>query len=61
MYEKTHVHTEEMISFFLHSGIEECLKQKQWINENSFEILGSQLEPDSNGSHISRIKHEQNV
>jgi hypothetical protein len=53
--------TEEIISFFRHSGIEECLKEKQWINESSFEILGSQLEPDSNGSHISRTKHEQNV
>ncbi|CAF1090416.1 unnamed protein product [Rotaria sordida] len=40
--------------------IEECIKQKQWINENDYEILGSQLEPNSNGSHISRIKHEQN-
>ncbi|CAF4053236.1 unnamed protein product [Rotaria sp. Silwood2] len=40
--------------------IEECIKQKQWINENDYEIVGSQLEPNSNGSHISRIKHEQN-
>jgi hypothetical protein len=49
----------ELIDFFV--GIEECIKQKQWINENSFEILGSQLEPESNGSHMSRIKHEKNV
>ncbi len=42
-------------------GIEECIKQKQWINENQYEILGSQIEPNSNGSHTSRIKHEQNV
>ena len=42
-------------------GIEECLKQKQWINENSFEILGSQIEPESNGPNISRNKHEKNV
>jgi hypothetical protein len=49
----------KLIDFFV--GIEECIKQKQWINENSFEILGSQLEPESNGSHMSRIKHEKNV
>jgi hypothetical protein len=46
---------------YFHVGIEECIKQKQWINENDFEIIGSQLEPNSNGSHISRLKHEQNV
>jgi hypothetical protein len=57
------INTEEIISFHLalFVGIEECLKQKQWVNENSFEVLGSQLEPDSNGPNISRIKHEQNV
>ena len=47
--------------YFFYLGIEECINQKQWIQENEFEIIGSQLEPDSNGSHISRIKHEQNV
>ncbi|CAM4899204.1 unnamed protein product [Rotaria socialis] len=40
--------------------IEECIKEKRWINENDYEVLGSQLEPSSNGCHISRIKHEQN-
>ncbi|UJR31077.1 hypothetical protein I4U23_018586 [Adineta vaga] len=40
--------------------IEQCIQQKQWIHENEYEILGSQLEPSSNGSHISRLKHEQN-
>lgn len=50
------------INIFSYSlGIDECIRQKQWINENAFEILGSQLEPNSNGSHLSRIKHEQNV
>jgi hypothetical protein len=49
-----------LISFFS-LGIDECIKQKQWISENEYEIIGSQLEPDSNGSHLSRIKHEQNV
>ncbi len=47
--------------YSFYSGIEECIKQKQWINEKDFEILGSQLEPNSNGSHISRLKHEKNV
>jgi len=40
--------------------IDECIKQKQWIDEINFEIIGSQLEPESNGSHKSRVKHENN-
>jgi hypothetical protein len=59
MYKKNEILN--LNSLILYLGIEECIKQKQWINENQFEILGSQLEPDSNGPHISRIKHEQNV
>ncbi|CAF0736953.1 unnamed protein product [Adineta steineri] len=39
--------------------IDECINKKEWINENDYEIIGSQLEPNSNGAHISRMKHEQ--
>ncbi|CAF1142382.1 unnamed protein product [Adineta ricciae] len=40
--------------------IDECIKQKQWISESEYEITGSQIEPTSNGSHASRLRHEQN-
>jgi len=40
--------------------IEKCLEQKSWIDEKNFEAFGSQLEPQSNGCQLSRIKHEQN-
>lgn len=40
--------------------IDSCIQQKQWIDEKDFEILGSQLEPQSNGCQASRIRHEKN-
>lgn len=49
------------LCFLFGSGIDSCIQQKQWIDEKDFEILGSQLEPQSNGCQASRIRHEKNV
>ncbi|CAF0860216.1 unnamed protein product [Didymodactylos carnosus] len=42
------------------SGIEECVRQKRWIEEEKYEVKGSAREPNSGGARRSRLKHEKN-